>query len=118
VRVLGADGVEVEATEAGTVPAAFSGIVQRLRVLRMPGASDEESELEIYFRDLTNGAGSYPSGRFVALIPKAGSGYILDLNRARNPFCAYNTVFPCPAPWRGNGLSVRVNAGERYSESK
>lgn len=116
--VLGADGVEVEATEAGAVSVAVAGITRNLRVLRMPGASSEESELEIYFQDRSNAAGSYPSGRFVTLIPKPGGGYILDLNRARNPFCAYNTVFPCPAPWRGNALPVRVDAGERYAENQ
>jgi hypothetical protein len=116
--VLSAEGVDVEATEAGSVRVNISGTMQRLRVLRMPGASDEESELEIYFRDSTNGASTYPSGRFVALVPLPGGGYLLDLNRARNPFCAYNAVFPCPAPWSGNGFTVPVNAGEQYQEGK
>ena len=114
LRVLGADGVEVEATEAGTVVLQVSGSSQRLRVLRMPGSSDDESELEVYFRDPTNSGETYPSGRFVSLIPKPGGGYLIDLNRARSPFCAYNTVFPCPAPWKGNAFAVRVAAGERY----
>lgn len=116
LRVLAPEGVEVEASEAGTVRFTLDGKPQSLRVRRMPGASDEEAELEIYFRDATNGKTTYPAGRFVSLIPlTAGGGrYLLDLNRARNPFCAYNTAYPCPAPWRGNALIVAMPAGERY----
>ena len=64
----------------------------------------EESELEIFFRDESNGQGTYPAGRFVSLIPLPNGRYRLDFNRARNPFCAYNAVYPCPAPWRGNTI--------------
>jgi len=114
LRVLAPDGIEVEATEAGTVSFRLGGVLRTLRVLRLPGASEEETELEIYFRDGSSGHGSYPAGRFVSLIPQAGAHYLLDLNRARNPFCAYNTTYPCPAPWSGNALDASVLAGERY----
>lgn len=113
-RVLAPDGVEAEATEAGTVRVTIAGRTHRLRVMRLPGDSDDESELEIYFRDGTNDRETYPAGRFVALVPEAGK-YRLDFNRARNPYCAYNTVYPCPAPWRGNLLPAPVRAGERYA---
>ena len=115
VRVLGADGIEVEATEAGTVAASVNGASAVLSVRRMPGATPEESELEVYFRDQTNGKGTYPAGRFVALIPAGEGRYRLDFNRAHNPFCAYSSVYPCPAPWRGNTIDARVEAGERYA---
>ncbi len=115
VRVLAADGVEVEAAEAGTVTVALGGRRTTLTVRRMPGATPEESELELYFRDRSNGRGTYPAGRFVALVPAGEGRYRLDFNRARNPFCAYSSIYPCPAPWRGNGIAVPVEAGERYS---
>lgn len=116
VRRLAPDGVEVEATEAGTVGGRIAGAAFSLRVFRMGGTEAEESELEIYYRDATSGHGTYPSGRFVSLIPTGGSRYVLDFNRSRNPFCSYNTVYPCPAPWRGNVLQVPVRAGEKYVE--
>jgi uncharacterized protein (DUF1684 family) len=116
-RILAPDGVEVEATEAGSVSFLVGGAQRTLRVMRLPGATEDESELEIYFRDATADHGTYPAGRFVSLIPQAGGKYLLDFNRARNPFCAYNTVYPCPAPWRGNVLAVPVEAGERYHAS-
>ena len=115
VRVLSAEGVEVEAAEAGTVAVPFGDTRATLTVRRMPGATPEESELEVYFRDRTNGKGTYPAGRFVALIPAGDKRYRLDFNRARNPFCAYSSVYPCPAPWRGNSIDAPVEAGERYA---
>ena len=114
-RVLAPDGVEVEATDAGTVNVTIGGVPVTLSVKRLPGATQDESELEIYFRDATAGHGSYPAGRFLSLIPRPDGRYLLDFNRARNPFCAYNTVYPCPAPWRGNLVTRPVKAGERYA---
>jgi hypothetical protein len=113
-RVLGANGIEVEATEAGSVLLPVGGTT-RLRVLRIP-IGGEESELEVFFRDSTNGEGTYPAGRFVSLVPVGAGKVRLDLNRARNPFCAYSSVYPCPAPWRGNELGAAVRAGERYEQ--
>jgi uncharacterized protein len=112
-RVLTADGIEVEASDAGTISLELRGR-SVLRVLRMPDPTSGESSLEVYFRDSTSGAGSYPAGRFVTLAPLSAGRYRLDFNRARNPFCAYNAAYPCPAPWRGNTLPAPVRAGERY----
>jgi uncharacterized protein len=114
VRVLAADGTETDATEAGAFVVPLGGPTS-LRVLRMPVGESEESELEIFFRDETNGKGTYPAGRFVSLVPLPDGQFRLDLNRARNPFCAYSSVYPCPLPWRGNVLAAPVRAGERYA---
>lgn len=114
-RLLAPDGSEVEATDAGTVSVPLATGEVSLQVFRLPIAGTEESELEINFRDDTNGAGSYPAGRFVSLVPAPGGRYRLDFNRARNPFCAYSAVYACPAPWRGNRIPAPVDAGERYS---
>ncbi len=114
VRVLALDGVETEAVEAGSVAVPIGGRSVRLRVRRIPTGAEDESELEIYFRDGTNGEGTYPAGRFVPLEPLPNGRYRLDFNRARNPFCAYSSAFPCPAPWRGNTIAAKVEAGERY----
>jgi Protein of unknown function (DUF1684) len=117
VRVLGVDGVEVDAAEAGSVVVPIGGERVRLRVRRLPATGGEESELEIFFRDGTNGRGTYPAGRFVPLVPERDGRYRLDFNRARNPFCAYSSAYPCPAPWRGNTITAPVEAGERYAGS-
>jgi hypothetical protein len=113
VRVLTSDGIEAAATEVGSFVVPLGGGTS-LRVLRIPVASGDESELEIFFRDASNGHGTYPAGRFVSLHPLPNGQFRLDLNRARNPFCAYSSVYPCPAPWRGNTIAIPVRAGERY----
>jgi hypothetical protein len=115
VRVLAVDGVEVEATEAGTFRVPLGPDGTNLTVRRVPDPGSEESELEIYFRDETNDQGTYPAGRFISLQPTSGGRYILDFNRARNPFCAYSSVYPCPIPWSGNAIEAPVTAGERYT---
>ncbi|MEP7324424.1 MAG: DUF1684 domain-containing protein [Gemmatimonadota bacterium] len=117
VRVLTLDGVEVEAREVGSVTVPDGAGSIRLRVYRIPEPGTEESELMIFFRDGTSDKGSYPAGRFVTLLPLPDGRYRLDLNRARNPFCAYNSTYPCPAPWPGNTFTSPVEAGERYQSS-
>ena len=82
--LLAPDGVEVEATEAGTVRVPLGGVTTPLRVRRIPGDADE-SDLEIYFRDATSGHGSYPAGRFVSLTPLANGRYRLDFNSRAQP---------------------------------
>jgi len=114
VRVGTVDGLEAEATEAGTFAGALAGTGFRFTVRRVP-ADAEDAELEIHFRDATNGLGTYDAGRFVALEPLGNGRYRLDFNRARNPFCAYSSAFPCPAPWRGNAVTLPITAGERYA---
>lgn len=113
LRLLGADGIETDATEAGSVRVPL-GDTTRLRVFRIP-LGGEESELEIFFRDGSNGDGTYPAGRFVSLIPAGDGKFRLDFNMARNPFCAYSAVYACPVPWRGNVITAPIRAGERYT---
>ena len=116
-RLLALDGIEVEGTIVGSVTVPLGQGGANLEVRHVPDPGTEESALEIYFRDETNSSGSYPSGRFVALVPLGDDRYRLDFNLARSPFCAYSTVYPCPVPWRGNMIAARVEAGERYAET-
>lgn len=113
-RILGSDGIEVDGTEAGSVLVPLGGGT-RLRVLRIPLGGGEESELQIFFRDDTNREGTYPAGRFVSLVPAGERKFRLDFNLARNPFCAYSSVYACPLPWRGNVIAQPIRAGERYA---
>ncbi len=117
-RALTLDGIDVEAETVGHVSVTIEGATTRLLVMRMPVPGTEETELQVYFRDKTNDHGSYPAGRFVELTRTATGTYRLDLNRARNPFCAYSSVYPCPVPWSGNALPVPIEAGEKYLPTK
>jgi len=117
-RVLSLDGVEVEAEVAGYLPLRLADTTVRLQVMRMPVPGTEERELQVYFRDATNGRGTYPAGRFVEVHPIGHGTVQIDFNEARNPFCAYSSVYPCPVPWAGNSLPVAIEAGERYTPAK
>jgi len=117
-RVLTLDGIDVEAELAGYVTVPLGRPTTRLQVMRMPIPGTEETDLEVYFRDSTNARGTYPAGRFVELTPAEGGQYRIDFNRARNPFCAYSSVYPCPVPWSGNAIPTPVEAGEKYLPHK
>lgn len=117
-RVLTLDGIDVEAEAAGHVSVTIGGATARLLVMRMPVPGTEETELQVYFRDQTNDHGTYPAGRFVELTRTSSGAYQLDFNRARNPFCAYSSVYPCPVPWSGNSIPASIEAGEKYLPSK
>lgn len=117
-RVLTLDGVDVEAEVAGFLPLRLGDTTVRLQVMRMPVPGTEERELQVYFRDATNGQGTYPAGRFVEVRPVGHGTVQVDFNEARNPFCAYSSVYPCPVPWAGNSIPVAVEAGERYAPTK
>ena len=114
-RVLGVDGVEADAVEAGTVSVPLGGSKVRLRVLRVrtPGTRGIRADRSSFGTGATR-RGRIPRAAFVELVPLGGGRYRLDFNRARNPYCAYNSVYPCPAPWRGNTIPAPVRAGELY----
>jgi len=76
------------------------------------------SRLFLPFTDMTTGKETYPAGRYVNLEGPEGGPYLLDFNRASNPWCAYGAPerFACPAAPAENRLTVRVEAGERVFE--
>ncbi|MEL7059574.1 MAG: DUF1684 domain-containing protein [Acidobacteriota bacterium] len=83
----------------------------------------DENEIFVLFTDATNGAGSYPGGRFLYALIVVGDlttpgEAILDFNRAYNPPCAFTRFATCPLPPPQNDLPFRVEAGEKaYSKA-
>jgi hypothetical protein len=71
--------------------------------------------LFVPFGDLTNGAETYPGGRYLELDRTATGIYDLDFNRAYHPFCVFNPSYECPLPPRENRLSVAIRAGEKLA---
>ena len=64
------------------------------------------------FRDKTSAKETYGAGRYIDLNKRAGNEYLLDFNRAYNPFCAYSPYYSCPLPPGENNLPVEIHAGE------
>lgn len=77
-----------------------------------------DKRLFIPFQDKTSGNQTYSSGRYLDLEEeedKISNGkWILDLNEAYNPFCAYSEAYICPLVPPENRLEVEVKAGEKY----
>ena len=78
---------------------------------------DDLRRLFVPFGDLTNGAETYPGGRYLELDRTATGIYDLDFNRAYHPFCYYNPKYDCPYPPRENRLTIPIRAGEKMGTS-
>jgi len=76
-----------------------------------------EQRLFIPFKDATSGKETYGAGRYLDLDyqrDRTPEGkWILDLNRAYNPWCAYSENYVCPFVPLENWLNVPVYAGEK-----
>lgn len=69
--------------------------------------------LFVPFTDLTSGTETYVAGRYLDLDRTRTGIYVIDFNRAYNPYCYYNPTYDCPFPPRSNRLQVPVRAGEK-----
>ncbi len=77
--------------------------------------SEKYSEhLFIPFTDKTSGYETYGGGRYLDLNigDISHNTYVIDFNKAYNPYCAYAAGYNCPIPPKENDLSVAVKAGE------
>jgi len=76
-----------------------------------------EEGLFIPFRDATSGKQTYGAGRYLDLRPedhlKSEGKWIVDFNKAYNPWCAYNDNYACPFVPPENWLQVEILAGEK-----
>lgn len=77
------------------------------------------------FRDTTSGTTTYGGGRYLLDTVKGtdlGRDYagrwVVDLNFAYNPSCAYDPRWTCPLPPRQSRLALPVRAGERTPGSR
>ena len=74
--------------------------------------SDQDPGLSVFFTDGTNGRQTYAAGRYAPVTRAEDGTWVLDFNRAYNPFCAYNPEYICPLPPEHNRLPLAVLAGE------
>jgi len=109
MRVANVLGQVAAEPSPGTLVFELKGQTCRLRPTGKVGEG-----LFVVFGDISNGAGTYPSGRFLATDPPAADGtYILDFNRAYNPPCVFSEHATCPLPGPENMLLVAITAGEK-----
>jgi len=86
------------------------------QVLQAYKSDPEEERLFVPFKDATNGKETYGAGRYLDLDERhrtAEGKWILDFNRAYNPWCAYSEKYTCPFVPPENWLRVPIRAGEK-----
>lgn len=81
---------------------------QRAEVLT---TDDYANYLFVPFTDLTNGDETYIGGRYLDFEINSSNVYIIDFNKAYNPYCAYNHKYSCPVPPAENSLDCKIEAG-------
>jgi uncharacterized protein (DUF1684 family) len=97
----------------------FDGADHKLHVYQsqqLMGMKEYADHLFIPFTDFTSGEETYENGRYIdILVPELeNSIYMIDFNKAYNPYCAYiSDFYNCPVPPKENNLSVAIKAGEK-----
>lgn len=84
-------------------------------------SNSEEERLFIPFRDVTSGKETYGAGRYLDLELKnftKNDEWILDFNKAYNPWCAYSKDYACPFVPPENWLKTPIYAGEKNIDLK
>ncbi len=80
-------------------------------------SNPEEEKLFVPFKDKTSGKETYGAGRYIDLESErdhiADRKWILDFNKAYNPWCVYSEAYTCPFVPPENQLNVPIHAGEK-----
>ena len=76
-----------------------------------------EDRLFVPFKDATSGKETYGAGRYLDLNSASDrtpdGKWVLDFNRAYNPWCAFSANYTCPYVPPENWLKVPIRAGEK-----
>lgn len=103
------NGSDFEANVEGVIHFNIAG--QALSLLAR--GNPDEGDLFVMFRDATNSAETYGSGRYLSVAAPKDGQIVIDFNRAYNPPCAFTPYATCPLPPAQNHLPVAILAGER-----
>ncbi|MBA2373246.1 MAG: DUF1684 domain-containing protein [Chloroflexi bacterium] len=114
------DGKAMRFDRIGRVVVPFPAGERSLAVYWMGGYA---GGLFIPFRDATNGRETYGAGRYAIDAAKSADlggdptdgTFVLDLNFAFQPSCAFDPRWACPLASPENRLDLEVRAGERLA---
>jgi uncharacterized protein len=115
VMVLSTRGNQRRAERVGWFDFMVGDTPCRLEALRLLEPGVGETELGIFFKDVTSGKETYGLGRYVDVQKLPNGRYLLDFNMAYNPACAFSDHYNCPIPPKANVLPVAIRAGEMDS---
>jgi len=107
-------GQEREFLRWGEFRFTIGGEEQALQTYK---SDPEEKRLFVPFKDATSGKETYGAGRYLDLEPESDltpdGKWVLDFNKAYNPWCVYSKDYTCPVVPRENWLEVAIPAGEK-----
>jgi uncharacterized protein (DUF1684 family) len=120
VIVLGTKNEQRKQVRYGYFTIETGGAEYRLNVYKFPpditGQHPElEGVLSVWFTDETTGKETYPVGRYLEIERESKDPdhrYVINLNNAHNPYCAYNPAYSCAVPTKEDRLPVAIRAGE------
>lgn len=125
VIVLGTKGEERKQLKYGfftiTVPGdSGQPVVLKLNVYKFTPYDAKRyalyrNSLSVWFTDETTGKETYAVGRYVDVgdeNPDPDHEYIIDLNKAYNPYCAYSHLFSCAIPRSEDHIDISLRVGE------
>lgn len=114
VRMVYTKGSEQEFFRRGEFRFKVGGKEQALQSYK---SSREEELLFVPFKDATSGKETYGAGRYIDLDSArdrtADGEWILDFNKAYNPWCVYSEAYTCPFVPMENWIEVPIQAGEK-----
>ena len=116
IEMLTSTGQRRMMQRVGTLEFSLKGASMTLGAFVEVGAPNFD-RLFVPFTDLTSGSETYPAGRYIDLDLTKSGIYVLDFNRAYNPYCYYNKTYDCPIPPRENRLRVPIRAGEKTRDA-
>ena len=84
-------------------------VYQQIKRFTLPG---EKTYLFLPIIDKTTGVETYGAGRYMHYegIPE-GNKWVIDFNKAYNPYCAYSDNYECPVVPNPNHLPIAIRAG-------
>jgi uncharacterized protein (DUF1684 family) len=71
--------------------------------------------LSVWFTDNTTGRETYDVGRYLEIgteDPDLSHAYVIDFNKAYNPYCAYSALYSCAVPREEDRLNIALRVGE------
>lgn len=113
VIILSTRGNERRALRVGWFDLQIAGKSCKLEAHRLLEPGVDEKSVSVFFRDATTGHETYSVGRYVDPEPLPDGRWLVDLNLAYNPACAYSAHYNCPIPSKANTLKIAIRAGDK-----
>ena len=114
VDVYGTRGELRRVLKLGYVELNYKNDKYRVNVYKAFGR-DGTPYYSIWFTDKTTGKETYGVGRYLDFEYQDDPDhiYVIDFNKAFNPYCAYSAEFTCPIPREEDYIDLEIKAGEK-----